>query len=720
MERRGLLREVEQCARSAEELITVAAPRTSDDAESLQSRLQLPIGTQPGAYSDGSSLWTTELPLRNSPPLVINSKPEDQTSDDSEDESIGDPEPDLEVGFTAEVYSTIISNLLQELQNNIDSREYDHAEKTYRIMVKHYIDRERNLGIRFDDRSELSEKLIEVHLKQQRYQKAKHILNQLLRETSLEIERKWRLYLSLANAYCGQNRLDKALLYAQRSLRGRERLYGQSNSLTQEAARLIIDIYERQGEVETANVLRGIYCPNTIPTPPPKSTLRSITQRKVSSSPDIHILEPAIQSPPLPSFQEDSNAHSSNHVRWAPDVWVNDSGINAILGSGKTSLIEAIFKGDEEYVGLLLSRGANVESPCVEMVSPLMRAVILGYPGIAKILLDHGAQADISTSGWTPLHKAVDLDDLLSMRLLLSHGANIEFKSPLAWIPPRSAQAKFRAIGSSEPDLEGDIASNSDQGWTPLHRASHKGNEAAVRLLLDRKADIEAQTPEKFTPLMCACENLHFTTVDLLLICEANVHAYDESGWRPIHRALVNRSPEPMNPILPLLLDREADVNARCNFGKTPLHYAVERNDCTAMSYLLSKGADIEARDLAECTPLHTAIESRLETAVRLLLEQGADAMALDGARHDAWTAANHTNRKSPEIIALLKRHRERLKRDNSAAAAGHSAKRPTFGERRRGSLGGGASSNDTHAAASSAKSVEKRGWFGSRSAKRK
>ena len=720
MEQRGLLMEVEQCVRSAEDIIQAAATGTSDDGESSQSSLQHSTDAQQGSWPSRVSQWTSNLAIRTGSPVSspqYDGKIEGAPSDDSEEESIGDPEPDLEVGFTAEVYTTLIANLLQELKNNMDAREYDRAEKTHRTVVKHYSDRETNLGIKFDERDELSEKLIEIYLNQQRYQKAKHMLNLLLKEKSLEEKRKWNLYLALADAYCGQNRLDKALLFAQRSLRGRERLFGQSNGLTHEAAKVVIDIYERQGEVETANVLREIY---THPKPPPKSALRSMSQRTTSNSPQPSISQPDKQSQPPLVYQEESSNPKVNRVRWAPDVWNNDFGINSILESGKTSLIEAIHKGDEDYINLLFSKGANAETPCAEMIPPLMHAVILKSPAIVSKLLDHGAAVDVCVSGWTPLHKTVDMGDVASMRLLLSKGADVEFRSPLEFVNPQSAKARFRAIASGEPGLETDNVSVSDQGWTPLHRASSKDSEDVVRLLLDHGADIEARTPEQFTPLMCACENLHFAIVDLLLVRSANIHAYDQSGWRPLHRALVNRSPEPLNPILPLLLDHDADINARCNFGKTPLHYAVERNDAGTVSFLLCKEADIEARDAANCTPLHTAIECRLEPMVKLLLDQSADAMAMNGEEQDALTAANHAHRKSPEIISLLKRHKERLKRENSAAAGRGGAKKPSYGERRRGSLAGVRVGSPTHAEVGEKKKGEKGGWFGSLSGRKK
>ena len=145
MEERGLLRDVEQCVRSAEEMISITTTKTSEDGDSSHSSLRHLAETVGSSRSSGSPPPVAELPLRNASsvaPSRFGGRTENRYSD-SEGESIFDPEPELETGFSAEVYSTIIANLLQELQKNIDTREYDHAEKTYKIIVKHYTDREK-------------------------------------------------------------------------------------------------------------------------------------------------------------------------------------------------------------------------------------------------------------------------------------------------------------------------------------------------------------------------------------------------------------------------------------------------------------------------------------------------------------------------------------------------------------------------------------------------
>ena len=563
---------------------------------------------------------------------------------DSECESIFDPEPEFVDQFPPEVYAELISSVQREAKTQQEAGEYHLAEQTHRRAMEYLMDRERKLGIPYDNRAEMHEILAGIYMKQNKLDKAKPLLNRLLMQEKGETDRKWRLYHALAEIYRDKGRLVEAEKFAKRAYIGRERSLEKGDSLLLESVNLLVHVYELQHRTETAEALRRVYrADSTAPPVPEKSDRRSV---KVI---------------PHPEGQLQQRSNLTSHVRWAPDVWVDPSSIDAPTRSGETPLVSAITIGDEELVQLMLQRGASVEARCADQITPLMHAVNHGYLPILELLLRNGAQVDSKTAGWTALHRAADMVNVSMVKLLLAKGADIEERSPKDFSPKRHPLAR---LGSDFGEYDEVDASDADEGWTALLRAATNGQEAMVCLLIEKGADIEARSPSNGTPLICAAEGKYEAIVEFLLQNGANVNAEDQFGWKPLHRVMVTPGGE---GVAQILLTHGADINARCSYNKTPLHHAIEKGNDPMVSFLLAAGADYEARDIAERTPLHTAIESRLSNLVHILLEAGADADAKDKGGYDALGAANRALRKSPEITSLLAKHKKAMR--NKAAS---------------------------------------------------
>ena len=75
-------------------------------------------------------------------------------------------------------------------------------------------------------------------------------------------------------------------------------------------------------------------------------------------------------------------------------------------------------------------------------------------------------------------------------------------------------------------------------------------------------------------------------------------------GWRPIHYAAWNDYPK----IISMLVEAGADMNARTEYGETPLHLAAVKASNEAIKQLLAGGADSSLR--------HVQVDQRAQPAV--------------------------------------------------------------------------------------------------------
>lgn len=90
-------------------------------------------------------------------------------------------------------------------------------------------------------------------------------------------------------------------------------------------------------------------------------------------------------------------------------------------------------------------------------------------------------------------------------------------------------------------------------------------------------------------------------------------------GYTPLHEAASRRN----HPILEVLLQHNANVNATSNGGYTPLHIAASIGSEQCIEVLLKFNADVNLKDEFGKTPHETAMLNRRKTAARLLKTAG-------------------------------------------------------------------------------------------------
>ena len=77
-----------------------------------------------------------------------------------------------------------------------------------------------------------------------------------------------------------------------------------------------------------------------------------------------------------------------------------------------------------------------------------------------------------------------------------------------------------------------------------------------------------------------------------------------------------------------------ADVNAKSNYGHTPLYWAAYRGHASAVSILIAAGANVNAKNNGGDTPLHRAARQDYASVASILIAAGADVNAKSGGSY--------------------------------------------------------------------------------------
>ncbi|KAK4444707.1 hypothetical protein QBC34DRAFT_414527 [Podospora aff. communis PSN243] len=161
----------------------------------------------------------------------------------------------------------------------------------------------------------------------------------------------------------------------------------------------------------------------------------------------------------------------------------------------------------------------------------------------------------------------------------------------------------------------------------PLGIASCLGLDSVVGELLETTTQLEMRDSEYGrTPLLWAAMEGHEAVVKLLLEKNADIEAKDNDGGTPLLWAAM----EGHEAVVKLLLEKNADIEAKDGDGRTPLLLAAEEDDGCVVKLLLERNATVEVKDEDGRTPLSLAAMKGYEAVVKLLLEKNADVEAKD------------------------------------------------------------------------------------------
>jgi len=143
---------------------------------------------------------------------------------------------------------------------------------------------------------------------------------------------------------------------------------------------------------------------------------------------------------------------------------------------GKYSSIHTAARADDaEGVREHIVSGADVNAKDSSEWTALHWASQEGYFEVSKVLIDSGADIELKSEGWTPLHCASGNGLFLSVMYQPSGIGHVEI-------------AKLLILKGSDVNATHDRFGN-----TPLHEAAERGNLEVVELLIESGAYINAQ-----------------------------------------------------------------------------------------------------------------------------------------------------------------------------------------------------------------------------------
>lgn len=199
---------------------------------------------------------------------------------------------------------------------------------------------------------------------------------------------------------------------------------------------------------------------------------------------------------------------------------------NSRLPGDEKPLFRAIEGGNPDIVNFLLERGVDPNAKAPHGSRPLNRAVDERHEEIVRVLLNHGALPDNNVGGRTALHSAVISNQPSIAHLLLDAGAevNVSTADQLSQTPLHFA-AFYRDLPLLDRLIKmgADVNAQNASGETALHYAAGGNHFQVMRMLLENGADPDIETEYSETPGAWAMSSQKSEGVELLVKYGAKV-----------------------------------------------------------------------------------------------------------------------------------------------------------------------------------------------------
>ena len=146
-----------------------------------------------------------------------------------------------------------------------------------------------------------------------------------------------------------------------------------------------------------------------------------------------------------------------------------------------------------------------------------------------------------------------------------------------------------------------------------LYLALRESNMKAAQTLIDwPKTNVESRTPQDESPLMMAALRGQLDVARKLIARGADVN---KPGWAPLHYAATSGHV----PLIDLLLENHAYIDAESPNGTTPLMMAAQYGTTESVKFLLEAGADPTIKNQLGLTAVNFAQRANRPDAIELI-----------------------------------------------------------------------------------------------------
>lgn len=252
-------------------------------------------------------------------------------------------------------------------------------------------------------------------------------------------------------------------------------------------------------------------------------------------------------------------------------------------------------------------------------------AATRGLTEIVDLLLIHKYEKpdDTRFGDSSPLYVACQEDQLGVAKILIKHGANIEFKYRDGFTPLYVAsQRGCIDIVKYLVSIGANVTVTCDNGSTPIYIASQEGRTDVIDFLWRHGGTLETRFRRGFTPIYVASRNGHATSVEKLIELGADVNSRDNDGSSPIYVASQNGHLEVVKALI------KANAFPEYNFlsGYTALYVACQNGHYKIAKQLLkTKRVGVDKIMPNGSSPMYIACQNGYHKTVTLLLKYGAD-----------------------------------------------------------------------------------------------